>query len=310
MTDTHVAPAQSAVSKRKRLAVLFGMLLRDPFAFAAAVFLVLVVTATIVGPPFLQDFAENMDLRKRNLPPFVLENGLMFILGADSLGRSMLARLVVGAQLSLIIASTAVALSMTVGIIVGVFTGYVGGWQSTVIMRLTDIVISFPGLLLALVVLYVIGPSTINVILILALGRLPLYIRTARAQTLELRERMFVNAARSLGVSTSAIVFRHIVPLVLPTMITVAAVDFASVILAESGLSFLGLGIQPPDFTWGAMVAAGRQYLQTAWWLTFWPGLMIMATTLCLNLLANWVRTATDPQQRWRLQISRDRADE
>jgi peptide/nickel transport system permease protein len=121
---------------------------------------------------------------------------------------------------------------------------------------------------------------------------------------------MFVSAARSLGVSTPTIVFRHIAPLVAPTMITVAAVDFASVILAESGLSFLGLGIQPPSFTWGAMVAAGRQYLQTAWWVTFWPGLLIMVTTLSLNLLANWVRTVTDPQQRWRLQISKDRTSE
>jgi peptide/nickel transport system permease protein len=286
------------------------MLLRDPFAFAAAVFLVVLVLAAIIGPPFLTHFADNMDLGKRNLAPFQLDKGFAFILGADSLGRSMLARLIVGAQLSLAISGAVIVLSMTVGGIIGVFTGYIGGWQSTLIMRLTDIIISFPGLLLALVVLYVLGPNAFNVIMILSIGRLPLFIRTARAQTLELRERMFVSAARSLGVSTPTIVFRHIAPLVVPTMITVAAVDFASVILAESGLSFLGLGIQPPTFTWGAMVAAGRQYLQTAWWLTFWPGLLIMATTLSLNLLANWVRTATDPQQRWRLQISKDRAND
>ncbi|MDB5539708.1 MAG: transporter permease [Devosia sp.] len=307
MTATPSIGADSVGPKRSRSAVLFSMLRRDPVALVAAIFLTLLVLTAIIGPIILSQYAVNFDLGKRNLPPFYLDKGWLFILGADSLGRSMLARLVVGAQLSLVIACTAVALSMTVGVTIGVFTGYVGGWQSTVIMRLTDIVISFPGLLLALVVLYVIGPSTINVILILALGRLPLFIRTARAQTLELRERMFVSAARSLGVSTPSIVFRHIVPLVLPTMVTVAAVDFASVILAESGLSFLGLGIQPPAFTWGAMVAAGRQYLQTGWWLTFFPGLMIMATTLCLNLLANWVRTATDPHQRWRLQASKDR---
>jgi peptide/nickel transport system permease protein len=310
MTAAPSIGADAAKPKRRRSAVLFSMLARDPVALVAAIFLMLLVLTAIIGPIFLSQYAVNFDLGKRNVPPFSLDKGWLFVLGADSLGRSMLARLVVGAQLSLIIASTAVALSMTVGVTIGVFTGYVGGWQSTIIMRLTDIVISFPGLLLALVVLYVIGPSTINVILILALGRLPLFIRTARAQTLELRERMFVSAARSLGVSTWSIVFRHIIPLVLPTMVTVAAVDFASVILAESGLSFLGLGIQPPAFTWGAMVAAGRQYLETAWWLTFWPGLLIMATTLCLNLLANWVRTATDPHQRWRLQASKDRANE
>lgn len=305
MTASPTIGAAPAASKRNQAAVLFRMLLRDPLAFAAAAFLVVLVLAAIIGPLFLSQLADNMDLGKRNLPPFMLDQGYAFVLGADSLGRSMLARLVVGAQLSLTISVTVVTLATTVGCIIGVFTGYVGGWQSTLIMRLTDIIISFPGLLLALVVLYIVGPSVINVILILAVGRLPLFIRTARAQTLELRERMFVSAARSLGVSTPTIVFRHILPLVMPTMITVAAVDFASVILAESGLSFLGLGIQPPTFTWGAMVATGRQYLQTAWWLTFWPGLLIMGTTLSLNLLANWVRTVTDPQQRWRLQASK-----
>lgn len=310
MTDTVIAGAKSAASKRKRTVILLHMLMRDPLAFAAAIFLLALVIVALVGPLFLTHFADTMDLSKRNLPPFQLSKGVAYILGADSLGRSMLARLIVGAQLSLAISGTVVVVSMTVGSIIGIFTGYVGGWQSTLIMRLTDIIISFPGLLLALVVLYVVGPNAINVIMILAIGRLPLFIRTARAQTLELRERMFVNAARSLGVSTPTIVFRHIAPLVLPTVITVAAVDFASVILAESGLSFLGLGIQPPTFTWGAMVAAGREYLQTAWWLTFWPGLMIMATTISLNLLANWVRTATDPQQRWRLQAAKVRAHE
>jgi peptide/nickel transport system permease protein len=310
MTASSTLNATPARPKRNRFAIIIRMLLRDPLASAAAAFLLVLVIAAIVGPPFLDKFATNMDLGKRNLAPFHPEHGLAFILGADSLGRSMLARLIVGARLSLAISGTAVLLSMTVGAIIGVFTGYIGGWQSTVIMRLTDIIISFPGLLLALIVLYVIGPNAVNVALILAIGRMPLYIRTARAETLELRERMFVNAARSLGVKTPSIVFRHIAPLVLPTMVTVAAVDFASVILAESGLSFLGLGIQPPQFTWGAMVAAGRQYLQHAWWLTFWPGLLIMATTLSLNLLANWVRTATDPQQRWRLETSKDRANE
>jgi peptide/nickel transport system permease protein len=310
MTDAPVAAAQSKARKRSRFAVLFSMLLRDPLAFAAAVFLLLLVLAAVFLAPFLTHYADVMDLTRRNLPPFQLDKGFAFILGADSLGRSMLARLIVGAQLSLAISGAVVVISTTLGTIIGIFIGYVGGWQSTLVMRLTDIIISFPGLLLALVVLFVLGPSAINVVLVLSIGRMPLFIRTSRAQTLELRERMFVSAARSLGVSTPTIVFRHIAPLVAPTMITVAAVDFASVILAESGLSFLGLGIQPPAFTWGAMVAAGRQYLQTAWWLTFWPGLLIMMTTLSLNLLANWVRTATDPQQRWRLQVSKDRASE
>lgn len=295
-----------APGRREKSATLFRMLLRDRFATVSAAFLVLLVAAAVIGPFFLWDAATGMNLRNRNLPPFSLDHGWAYVLGADSLGRSMVARLIVGAQASLAISSGAVLLAMTLGGLIGIFAGYVGGWTSTVIMRLTDIVISFPGLLLALIVLYIIGPSLLNVVLILAIGALPLYIRTARAETLEIRERMFVSAARTLGVGTFAIVVRHVVPLVAPTLTTVAAINFAGVILSESGLSFLGLGIQPPDFTWGAMVAAGRQYLQTAWWLSFFPGLMIMMTTLSLNLMASWLRTVTDPQQRWRLSIRKE----
>lgn len=298
--------AGSGRSKLDKSASLFSMLLRDRFATISAAFLLLLVIGAIVGPFFLWGAATNMDLGKRNLPPFSLDNGFAYILGADSLGRSMVARLIVGAQTSLAIASTAVLFAMTIGGLIGIVAGYLGGWVSTIIMRLTDVIISFPNLLLALIILYIIGPNLLNVVAILSLGALPLYIRTARAETLEIRERLFVSAARTLGVGTFAIVMRHVVPLVAPTLTTVAAINFAGVILSESGLSFLGLGIQPPDFTWGAMVAAGRQYLQTAWWLSFFPGLFIMFTTLSLNLLANWLRTVTDPQQRWRLSIAKE----
>lgn len=290
--------------RRDKVATLFRMLLRDPYATVSVVFLLFLVLGAVFGPFFLRESATTMDLGKRNLAPFTFDNGLLFLLGADSLGRSMIARLIVGAQISLAIASCAVIFAMTVGGLIGILAGYRGGWVSNVIMRLTDVVISFPNLLLALIVLYIIGPNMLNVVAILTLGALPLYIRTARAETLEIRERMFVSAARTLGVGTFTIIVRHILPLVAPTLTTVAAINFAGVILSESGLSFLGLGIQPPDFTWGAMVAAGRQYLQTAWWLSFFPGLFIMMTTLSLNLLANWLRTVTDPHQRWRLSIA------
>jgi peptide/nickel transport system permease protein len=125
---------------------------------------------------------------------------------------------------------------------------------------------------------------------------------------LELRERMFVSAARVMGAGPVRIVWRHVVPLVVPTLITIATVDFAFVMLAESALSFLGIGIQPPEITWGLMVAQGRNYLATAWWLAFWPGLAIMLTTLALNLLSSWMRIATDPVQRWRLEVADARA--
>jgi peptide/nickel transport system permease protein len=154
-------------------------------------------------------------------------------------------------------------------------------------------------------VLYIVGPSVTNVIAILAVGGLPHYIRVVRSEVLELRQRNYVNAARAIGAGVPRILMRHIVPLVLPTIITLGALDFSGVVLAESGLSFLGLGVQSPDFTWGAMVSTGRNYLQTAWWLAFFPGLAIIITTLSMNILAHWARTAADPQQRWRLQLSR-----
>jgi peptide/nickel transport system permease protein len=170
-------------------------------------------------------------------------------------------------------------------------------------MRIADVLMSFPSLLLAVVVLYVFEPRVANLVLVLAITRMPVYIRTTRAEVLEIRERLFVDAARALGADGFRIVRKHIVPLVISTLITIATLDFAYVMLAESALSFLGIGIQPPEITWGLMVAQGRNYLASAWWLAFFPGLMIMLTTLALNLLSGWVRVATDPVQRWRLEV-------
>ena len=170
-------------------------------------------------------------------------------------------------------------------------------------MRLADVIMSFPSLLLAVIVLYMLRPSVGNVILVLAITRIPIYLRTTRAEVLEIKERMFVQAAQVMGASSSRIVFRHILPMVIPTLVTLATLDFAFVMLAESALSFLGIGIQPPEITWGLMVAQGRQYLTNAWWLAFWPGLAIILTTLSLNLLSNWLRIALDPAQRWRLEM-------
>jgi peptide/nickel transport system permease protein len=226
------------------------------------------------------------------------------ILGADALGRPLLARIIVAAQNTLMIAAGAGALSATIGASLGLVAGYGPRWAGTAIMRLADVIMSFPSLLLAVIVLYMLSPSVGNVILVLAITRIPIYLRTTRAEVLEIRERMFVQAAQVMGASSFRIVFRHILPMVIPTLVTIATLDFAFVMLAESALSFLGIGIQPPEITWGLMVAQGKQYLANAWWLAFWPGLAIILTTLSLNLLSNWLRIALDPAQRWRLEIS------
>jgi peptide/nickel transport system permease protein len=284
------------------IAALARMLYRDRFAFLATLFLVVIAFAAIFGPWLLGDAATKVNLRMRNLPPS-LDQGFLYLLGADTLGRSLLARLIVGCQNTLGIAAAAVAGSMIVGGILGLVAGYFGGLLGNVIMRLADILMSFPSMLMAMVVLYVLGPSVVNLIIVLAITRIPVYLRTARAEVLEVRERMFVSAARLMGAGPLRIIVRHVAPMVISTLLTIAAIDFAAVILTESGLSFLGLGIQPPEFTWGAMVATGRNYLTSAWWLSFWPGIAIIGTTLSLNLVAGWIRVANDPHQRWRLEI-------
>ena len=283
---------------------VFFLLWRDKFAFVATLFLLLMLFCALFGPSLLGDVATKMDLKQRNAPPFELDRGWLFFLGADALGRSILARIIIASQNTLAIAGAAVVAAMTIGGMLGLVAGYAGGWLGNVIMRLADVIMSFPSLLLAVVVLYMFEPRVANLVLVLALTRIPLYLRTCRAEVLEVRERMFVSAARVMGASRRRILFRHIAPIVVPTLITVATLDFAVIMLAESALSFLGIGIQPPEVTWGLMVAQGRNYLATAWWLAFWPGLAIMLTTMALNLLASWTRTAADPEQRWRLEIA------
>ncbi|MBO0145377.1 ABC transporter permease [Agrobacterium sp. Ap1] len=301
MADVTASSVKSAGNVRQ-LAIY---LTRDKLALCAAAFLTILALCVMFGPLLVGEMAGKLGLRQRNLAPFSLDQGFVYILGADTLGRPILARLIVGAQTTIGIAAAAVFCSMVIGGMLGLVAGYSERWYSHVILRGADIIMSFPSLLLALIVLYTLGPSVANLVIVLAITRMPVFIRTARAEVLELRERMFVSAALSMGASAGRILFRHIAPLVLPTLVTIAAIDFATVILAESALSFLGLGIQPPDFTWGAMVANGRGYLASAWWIAFWPGLAILFTTLSLNILASWARTVADPLQRWRLQSLR-----
>ncbi len=280
------------------------LLWRDKVATAAVLFLLIIICCALFGPMMLEDVATKQNLRGRNSPPFDFSKDWTLWLGGDALGRPLLARIIVAASNTIMVAAGAVFCSLLIGSILGLIAGYTSKLVSQIIMRLADVIMSFPSLLLAVIVLYMLPASVGNLIIVLAITRIPVYLRTARAEVLEIRERMFVQAAQVMGASTPRIVFRHILPLVFPTLITIATLDFAFVMLAESSLSFLGIGIQPPEITWGLMVAQGRPYLTSAWWLSFWPGLAIILTTLSLNLLSNWMRVALDPQQRWRLEIS------
>ncbi|MFT5174771.1 MAG: peptide/nickel transport system permease protein [Gammaproteobacteria bacterium] len=278
------------------------LLARDPLALCAAAWLIFLIVCMLFGPELLGNSATDINLRARNTAPGSIEQGWLMVLGSDALGRSMLARLVVASRNTLTVAFSSVVLAMFIGGVLGLIAGYVGRGVGNLIMRLSDVVQSFPSLLLAVVVLYMLEPRVGNLVVVLALTRIPSYLRVTRAEVLEIRERGFVDASRSLGGSRTHILWHHVVPIVAPTLLTIMTVDFAIVMLAESGLSFLGIGIQPPEITWGLMVAQGRNYLSQAWWLAFFPGLAIMAATLSANLLSNWLRLVTDPVQRWRLE--------
>jgi peptide/nickel transport system permease protein len=288
--------------RRGKTGELLALLWKDKLAFISALFLLLVLFCAVLGPILLDGPATRINLLTRNFAPFSFDRGWLFYLGADALGRSVLARIVVGAQNTIVVAVAAVCLATIIGGILGLISGYRGGWVGNALMRGADILMSFPSLLLALVMLYIFGASVVNVILVLGITRIPLYLRTSRAEVLEVRERMFVRAAQAMGARTLRILSRHIVPAVAPTLITLATFEFAGTMLSEATLSFLGLGIQPPEISWGLMVAEGKSYLTTAWWLSFWPGMAITLTTLSLNLLANWLRLVMDPTQRWRLE--------
>lgn len=302
MTDT---PQSSAVipPPPSRGLRLLSLLWHDKFAFMGAMFVLLVALFALFGPMLFGPTATKINLRMRNLPPFSFDNGWMFVLGADALGRSILVRIVVASQNTMAVAAAAVTASMLIGGTLGMLAGYVGGWFGNVVMRAADMIMSFPSLLIAMIVLYILEPRVGNLIIVLGITRMPIYMRTARAEVLEIRERMFVSAARVLGAGNWRVIGRHIAPIVLPTLTTIAALDFAFVMLAESALSFLGIGIQPPEISWGLMVSQGKNYMQIAWWLSFFPGLAIMLTALSLNLLSSWVRIALDPVQRWRLEV-------
>jgi peptide/nickel transport system permease protein len=297
---TIVASSESEAVTVRLAPSWWGMLRNDRFAMAAAVWLLAMVFCVILGPLLLGAVANGVNLRGRNLPPG-LDNGWTMLLGGDALGRSVLARLIVAAQNTLLLASSAVCVALVAGGSLGLIAGYFGGWIGTLIMRIADLIQSFPSMLLALTVLFILQPNVGNLIIVLAIARTPIYLRVTRAEVLEIRERVFVDAARSIGAGQLHILRRHIIPVVAPTLLTITTVDFAAVMLMESSLSFLGIGIQPPEITWGLMVAQGREYLAQAWWLAIFPGIAIMLTTLSANILSAWLRLASDPVQRWRL---------
>jgi peptide/nickel transport system permease protein len=272
-------------------------LIRNKAALLGLVILTTITAAAILAPLVspVDPFVQEVELRLKP-PGWTTAEGRMSLLGTDHLGRDILSRLIFGARISLIIGFSAVSVAGTLGTLIGLLAGYRGGRIDDLCMRMTDTMLAMPFILLALAVIAVLGPSLRNIILVLGITSWVSYARVVRAEVLTLRTREFVSAAKALGGGGPRIVFRHLLPNVLTPVIVIATLEVARMIILESALSFLGLGVQPPTPTWGGMLADGRAYVTTAWWLATFPGLAIMLTVLGINLLGDWLRDILDPR--------------
>lgn len=274
-------------------------LVRSKGGLIGAIVLVVFV-ATALGAAWLPlPSPTQSNLRARMAPPTLSLTRIgSYPLGADQLGRDMLSRIVHGSRVTLTVGAAAVVLGGIVGVLLGLLAGFLGGFWDRILMRLVDMQLAFPLILLAVIVVAALGPSLQNLIIVLALTTWTRYARIVRGQVLALREREFVQSARAIGASAGRIMLRHILPNVLTPILVVATLELARVIILEASLSFLGLGVQPPYPSWGRMLAEGRTYMATGWWIATFPGLAILLSVLSVNLLGDWLRDYFDPKLR------------
>jgi peptide/nickel transport system permease protein len=283
---TALEPRAGLVRRRPSFRAVFGITV-----------LVVMSGAAILAPQIAPWDPARQMLMKRLRPPAWEARGLReHPLGTDHLGRDILSRIVYGGRISLGVGLSAVTLSALIGVSLGLLAGFHGGRTDAVVMRVADVFLAIPYILLAMGVVFALGPSLLNVILVMAVTRWVQFARIVRADVLSIREREFVSGARARGNRSLRLLLRHVLPNALTPIIVVATLELAFMIIYESALSFLGLGVQPPTPTWGWMLADGRNYIATAWWLATFPGLAIMLTVLAVNLLGDSLRDTLDPR--------------
>src|SRR6056297_742473 len=273
------------------------MLIKRKTAFIGAIIVLIVIISAFLAPFISPHDPNATDLSKRLLPPSWEDKGVEeHFLGTDHLGRDILSRIIYGTRISLLVGIATVLISGIFGTILGLIGGYYRGFIDSFLMRLTEIQLAFPFILLALAIMAVLGPGLKNVILVLSITGWVMYTRLVRGEVLLIRELEYVQATKALGQKSRKIIFKHILPNVFPTIIVVGTLRIANMIIAEASLTFLGLGVESSIPTWGSMLADGRNYITTSWWVAAFPGIAIMLTVLGINLLGDWLRDVLDPR--------------
>ncbi len=271
--------------------------MRIPFLiWCVLVVLGLFVLAAILAPQLAPFDPLRQSLLLRLKPPGTIMGGRSFLLGTDDLGRDLLSRVLWGARVSLAVAAVAVVVSLVVGTTLGLVAGWFKGTTAIVIMRSVDTMLSIPAILLAVLTVAVLGPGFLNLVVVLGLTRWPRYTRVAYGQTLQVAALPYIRAAEMAGCSSFRVLWRHVLPNIAGPLLVVMTAEFGLMILFEAGLSFLGLGIQPPAPSWGSIMSAGRAYVERAWWLTVFPGACLFVLVLCVNMAGDWLRDRVDPR--------------
>ncbi|BCO10761.1 dipeptide ABC transporter permease DppC [Desulfolithobacter dissulfuricans] len=291
-------PFDSRPTGRMALMAEFWSYFRENRGAVAGLIFFITIIIVAVFADFVAPHAPNEQFRDALLqPPFWQDGGsLRFPLGTDAVGRDMLSRLIYGARFSLFIGCVVVSVSLFIGVFLGLMAGYFRGWVDTLIMRIMDVVLAFPSLLLALVLVALLGPSLINAMIAIAIVQQPHYVRLTRAAVMGEMSRDYVTAARVIGVRTLRLMFLTVLPNCMAPLIVQAALSFSTAILDAAALGFLGMGAQPPTPEWGTMLAEAREFILRAWWVVTFPGLAILSTVLAINLMGDGLRDALDPK--------------